>query len=176
ESFYSQYEVLNTIGRGTFAKVKLAYHHLTSTQVAVKVLHKKNLWCYPISSEVDIMMMVNHPNIISLLQVIESDKKIYLIMELAEGQHLYQHIQEAGYMEEDEARGIFRQILSAGSPEDAERHNSAVLLLERTHVWAETCRKPMMLCVCALLRGPARRKGENDASNSKNCPGTRWAL
>ncbi|OBS75854.1 hypothetical protein A6R68_17694 [Neotoma lepida] len=115
ENFYSQYIVLKTIGRGGYAKVKLAHHRLTGTAVAVKVLPKKKLWCYPVMPEVDIMMMVNHPNIISLLQVIESEKRMFLIMELAEGQQLYQYIQEAGYLQEEEDRGIFRQILSAVS-------------------------------------------------------------
>ncbi|XP_049991901.1 sperm motility kinase 2B-like [Alexandromys fortis] len=115
ECFQSQYRVLRTIGQGSNAKVQLAHHRLTGTPVAVKVLHKKKNWCHPIMSEVDIMMMVNHPNIISLLQVIESEKRIYLIMELAEGQQLYQYIRKTGRLQEDEARGIFRQILAGVS-------------------------------------------------------------
>ncbi|KAK7806861.1 hypothetical protein U0070_026753 [Myodes glareolus] len=115
ESFHCQYIVLKTIGWGGFAKVKLAYHRLTGTPVAVKVLRKRKMWCYPVMSEVNIMMMINHPNIISLLQVIESEKRIYLVMELAEGQQLYQYIRQAGHLQEDEARGIFRQIVSAVS-------------------------------------------------------------
>lgn len=115
ESFHSQYIALKTIGRGGSAKVKLAYHRLTGTPVAVKVLRKRKLWCFPVMSEVDIMMMINHPNIISLLQVIESEKRIYLIMELVDGQQLYQYIRKSGHLQEDEARGIFKQILSAVS-------------------------------------------------------------
>ncbi|XP_038195146.1 sperm motility kinase 2B-like [Arvicola amphibius] len=115
ESFHSQYIALKTIGQGGYAKVKLAYHRLTGTPVAVKVLHKKKLWCNPVMSEVDIMMKINHPNIISLLQVIESATRIYLVMELAEGQQLYHYIRKAGHLQEEEARGIFRQILSAVS-------------------------------------------------------------
>ncbi|XP_038195137.1 sperm motility kinase 2B-like [Arvicola amphibius] len=115
ESFQSQYRVLRTIGQGSNAKVQLAHHRLTGTPVAVKVLQKKKKWCHLIMSEVDIMMMVNHPNIISLLQVIESEKRIYLVMELAEGQQLYQYIRKTGHLQEDEARGIFRQILAGVS-------------------------------------------------------------
>ncbi|KAH0500665.1 Sperm motility kinase 2B [Microtus ochrogaster] len=115
ECFQSQYRVLRTIGQGSNAKVQLAHHRLTGTPVAVKVLHKKKNWCHLIMSEVEIMMKVNHPNIISLLQVIESEKRIYLVMELAEGQQLYQYIRKAGHLQEDEARGIFRQILAGVS-------------------------------------------------------------
>nr|XP_021499695.1 sperm motility kinase 1-like [Meriones unguiculatus] len=115
ESFRSQYEVLGTIGRGSNAKVKLAHHRLTGTPVAIKVLLKKKQWCELLTSEVDILMMANHPNIVSLLQVIESEKRIYLIMELVEGQQLYHYIQESGHLQEDEAREIFRQIIAAVS-------------------------------------------------------------
>ncbi|KAL1770173.1 sperm motility kinase 2B-like, partial [Sigmodon hispidus] len=115
EDFYSQYTVLSTLGYGGFAKVKLAEHRLTGTLVAVKIVHKKKMWCYPVMPEADIMKMTNHPNIISLLQVIETEKKIYLIMELAEGQQLYQYIRKNGPLQEDEARRIFLQILSAVS-------------------------------------------------------------
>ncbi|KAK7806856.1 hypothetical protein U0070_026748 [Myodes glareolus] len=115
ESFQSQYRVLRTIGRGSNAKVQLAHHRLTGTPVAVKVLQKKKKWCHSVMTEVDIMMMVSHPNIISLRQVIECEKRIYLVMELAEGQQLYQYIRQTGHLQEDEARGIFRQIISAVS-------------------------------------------------------------
>ncbi|XP_076782632.1 sperm motility kinase 2B-like [Arvicanthis niloticus] len=115
ESFHSQYVVLNTIGQGGYAKVKLARHRLTGKLVAVKIIRKRQQWCHPVTSEVEILKMTNHPNIISLFQVIETKKRIYLIMELAAGKPLYQHIQEAGYLQEDEARKIFKQILSAMS-------------------------------------------------------------
>ncbi|KAL1770189.1 sperm motility kinase 2B-like [Sigmodon hispidus] len=111
ESFQSQYRVLRTIGHGSNAKVYLAHHCLTGTPVAVKVLRKKKC-CQPIRSEVDIMMITNHPNIVSLFQVIESEKRIYLIMELVEGQQLYQSIREAGPLQEDKARRIFKQIIA----------------------------------------------------------------
>ncbi|KAL6030540.1 hypothetical protein STEG23_007339 [Scotinomys teguina] len=113
ETLHSQYAISKTIGQGAFGKVKLAYHRLTGTQVAIKMIQKKKLWGRPASSEVDIMMSVNHPNIISLLQVIESQKNAYLIMELVKGHELYDYVEEAGHLEEDNARGIFRQILNA---------------------------------------------------------------
>ena len=71
-------------------------HHLTGIPMAVKMVDKRKHWCYPVTLEVDIMMMVNHPNIISLEQVIKTEKYIYLIMELAKGMLLYQYIHHAG--------------------------------------------------------------------------------
>ncbi|KAL6091601.1 hypothetical protein STEG23_006076 [Scotinomys teguina] len=103
ETFHSQYVVSKTIGHGAYGKVKLAQHHLTGTPMAVNVLQKKKLWDHPVSSEVDIMMMINHSNIILLVQVIESEKSTYLIMVLAKGHELYDYVQEAGHLEDLQA-------------------------------------------------------------------------
>uniref|UniRef100_A0A8C6G6B0 non-specific serine/threonine protein kinase n=1 Tax=Mus spicilegus TaxID=10103 RepID=A0A8C6G6B0_MUSSI len=113
EKFHAQYEMLETIGQGGCAQVKLARHRLTGTHVAVKVIVKRECWFNPIMSEAELLMMTDHPNIISLLQVIETKKKVYLIMELCEGKSLYQHIQNPGYLQEDEARPLFKQLLGA---------------------------------------------------------------
>ena len=79
------------------------------------MIHKREHWCHPVTSEVEIMMTLNHPNIISLFHVIETKKRLYLITEMCEGKSLYHHIREAGHMQEDEARYIFKQKLSAMS-------------------------------------------------------------
>ena len=95
ESFHSQYVIVKTIGHGSCSNVKLAYHRLTGTPHAVKMIHKREHWCHPVTSEVEIMMTLNHPNIISLFHVIETEKRVYLITELCEGKSLYHHIREA---------------------------------------------------------------------------------
>ena len=112
---YSQYNVVRTIGHGTYAKVLLAQHRLTGTPVAVKVLVKNKPWFQPGMKEANLMKKIKHPNIVSLLQVIETKTRGYLIMELVEGQELYEYIKNSGHIEEDEARQIFLQILSAVS-------------------------------------------------------------
>ena len=113
DGLHAQYVMLETIGHGGCATVKLAQHRLTGTHVAVKTIRKREYWCNRVISEVELLMMADHPNIISLLQVIETKKKVYLIMELCEGKSLYQHIRNAGYLQEDEARALFKQLLSA---------------------------------------------------------------
>ncbi|XP_060229655.1 sperm motility kinase Z-like [Meriones unguiculatus] len=111
--FTRQYTILRTLGQGGTAKVMLAHHCLTGAPVAVKALVKQKKWCEPTVSEVDIMKMLSHPNIVSLLQVIETEKNIYLIMEVVQGEQLLNKIQEAGCLKEEEARNIFVQLLSA---------------------------------------------------------------
>lgn len=54
-----------------------------------------------------LMMMGDHLNMISLLQVIVSKTKLCLIMELVEGQQLSKFIQKYGYLKQDKVRKIF---------------------------------------------------------------------
>ncbi|ERE82121.1 sperm motility kinase Z-like protein [Cricetulus griseus] len=113
EIFTSQYTVLRKLGQGANAKVMLAQHRLTGVQVAVKVLVRERQWRQPCVSEVDILMAIRHPNIVSLLQVIETEKNIYLIMEMAEGEQLFHYVCESGGLQENEARELFHQIIGA---------------------------------------------------------------
>lgn len=113
ENLRAQYTILRTIGQGSCAQVKLAHHRLTGAAVAIKVLLKEKRRSVLIRSEVGIMKRMNHPNIISLLQIIETEQNIFLILELADGCELWDWIQQAGYLQEGMARKIFRQIVHA---------------------------------------------------------------
>ncbi|XP_057253124.1 MAP/microtubule affinity-regulating kinase 3 isoform X14 [Pezoporus wallicus] len=92
------YRLLKTIGKGNFAKVKLARHILTGRELF---------------REVRIMKILNHPNIVKLFEVIETDKTLYLIMEYASGGEVFDYLVAHGRMKEKEARAKFRQIVSA---------------------------------------------------------------
>nr|XP_020478894.1 MAP/microtubule affinity-regulating kinase 4 [Monopterus albus] len=110
------YRLLKTIGKGNFAKVKLARHILTSREVAIKIIDKTQLnptSLQKLYREVRIMKMLNHPNIVRLFEVIETEKTLYLIMEYASGGEVFDYLVSHGRMKEKEARAKFRQIVSA---------------------------------------------------------------
>ncbi|XP_074005557.1 MAP/microtubule affinity-regulating kinase 3 isoform X7 [Numenius arquata] len=92
------YRLLKTIGKGNFAKVKLARHILTGRELF---------------REVRIMKILNHPNIVKLFEVIEKEKTLYLVMEYASGGEVFDYLVAHGRMKEKEARAKFRQIVSA---------------------------------------------------------------
>uniref|UniRef100_A0A669E0Q7 non-specific serine/threonine protein kinase n=1 Tax=Oreochromis niloticus TaxID=8128 RepID=A0A669E0Q7_ORENI len=82
------YRLLKTIGKGNFAKVKLARHMLTGREVAIKIIDKTQLnpnSLQKLFREVRIMKILNHPNIVKLFEVIETERTLYLVMEYASG-------------------------------------------------------------------------------------------
>uniref|UniRef100_A0A8C8DU44 MAP/microtubule affinity-regulating kinase 3 n=1 Tax=Oryzias sinensis TaxID=183150 RepID=A0A8C8DU44_9TELE len=110
------YRLLKTIGKGNFAKVKLARHILTGKEVAIKIIDKTQLnptSLQKLFREVRIMKTLNHPNIVQLFEVIETEKTLYLVMEYASGGEVFDYLVAHGRMKEKEARAKFRQIVSA---------------------------------------------------------------
>lgn len=111
-----KYKLLKTIGKGNFAKVKLAKHIPTGVEVAIKIIDKTALnqsSLQKLFREVRIMKQLDHPNIVKLYQVIENETTLYLVMEYASGGELFDYLVAHGRMKEKEARAKFRQIVSA---------------------------------------------------------------
>lgn len=111
-----KYRLIKTIGKGNFAKVKLAKHELIGKEVAIKIIDKTQLnqsSLQKLFREVKIMKCLDHPNIVKLYEVIQTEKTLYLVMEYASGGEVFDYLVAHGRMKEKEARAKFRQIVSA---------------------------------------------------------------
>ncbi|CAB54262.2 Serine/threonine-protein kinase par-1 [Caenorhabditis elegans] len=111
-----KYKLLKTIGKGNFAKVKLAKHVITGHEVAIKIIDKTALnpsSLQKLFREVKIMKQLDHPNIVKLYQVMETEQTLYLVLEYASGGEVFDYLVAHGRMKEKEARAKFRQIVSA---------------------------------------------------------------
>uniref|UniRef100_A0A3Q2HJJ0 non-specific serine/threonine protein kinase n=1 Tax=Equus caballus TaxID=9796 RepID=A0A3Q2HJJ0_HORSE len=110
------YRVLRTLGEGSFGKVKLALHIPTGTEVAIKIIPKKeqsastakNLLC-----EVHSLKTLRHPHIVGLLEVINTEDTLFLVTEFVSGGDMHEHVMKHGPLTEEEARDRFRQLVSA---------------------------------------------------------------
>ncbi|XP_076332866.1 uncharacterized protein LOC143237471 [Tachypleus tridentatus] len=111
------YDLGDVIGRGHFAVVKLARHVFTGEKVAVKVIDKTKLDDVSrahLYQEVRCMKLVQHPNVVRLYEVIDTQTKLYLILELGDGGDMYDYIMKNDKgVDEDTARKFFQQIVHA---------------------------------------------------------------
>ena len=104
------------IGQGTFGKVKIGVHNLTSEKVAIKVLEKAKIADVAdverVAREIYILKLIRHENLIQLYDIIDTPKKIYLIMEYAPGGELFDYIVASKKLKERDACKFFQQILA----------------------------------------------------------------
>ncbi|VDD88981.1 unnamed protein product, partial [Enterobius vermicularis] len=108
------YDLEKTIGKGHFAVVKLASHVFTGEKVAVKVIDKSKFdekIASHFMQEVRCMKLVQHPNIVRLYEVIDTQTKLFLILELGD-YDMYDFIMRNG-CPEDIAQQYFCQIINA---------------------------------------------------------------
>ncbi|KAK4152554.1 hypothetical protein C8A00DRAFT_44407 [Chaetomidium leptoderma] len=110
------YNIVKTLGEGSFGKVKLAVHRSTGQQVALKIISRKNLISRDmqgrVEREIEYLQLLRHPHIIKLFTVIKTPTEIIMVLEYAGGE-LFDYIVAHGKMQEDEARRFFQQMLCA---------------------------------------------------------------
>ncbi|KAB5572675.1 Pkinase-domain-containing protein [Coniochaeta sp. 2T2.1] len=110
------YNIIRTLGEGSFGKVKLAVHRSTGQQVALKIITRKKLISRDmqgrVEREIEYLQLLRHPHIIKLYTVIKTPTEIIMVLEYA-GDELFDYIVTHGKMKENEARRFFQQMLCA---------------------------------------------------------------
>jgi len=119
------YVLGETLGIGTFGKVKVGFHQITNHKVAVKILNRQKIKSLDvvgkIRREIQNLKLFRHPHIIKLYQVISTPTDIFMVMEYVAGGELFDYIVKHGKLTEDKARRFFQQIMSG--VEYCHRHN-----------------------------------------------------
>ncbi|KAL8594155.1 hypothetical protein ACOMHN_018095 [Nucella lapillus] len=111
------YEVGEKIGQGNFGKVYEATHKATGVKWAIKSINKEKAGSSAlklVEREVTILKRVNHPNIINLKEIIESPKRMYLVMEICTEGELADRVKEKRFSE-SETKQIMSKLASAVS-------------------------------------------------------------
>ena len=106
------------IGSGGFAKVVLGIHIPTGEKVAIKIMDKQQILSDELNkervlSEIAILKIVRHNNIIKLYEVMETPQKIYLVMEYCDGGELFDYIVSKQHLSEKQACTFFQEIIDA---------------------------------------------------------------
>ncbi|SCV02992.1 LANO_0G01486g1_1 [Lachancea nothofagi CBS 11611] len=120
----------STLGAGSTGKVLMAQHESTGQQAAVKIVSKSifgaqgngnsstmigssepDMLPYGIEREIIIMKLLNHPNVLRLYDVWETNSSLYMVLEYVEKGELFNLLVERGPLPENEAIRFFRQII-----------------------------------------------------------------
>ena len=110
-----EYTVKETIGTGTFSKVKLGIRKATGEKVAIKILDKSKIKTIPdkqrVERELNILKKINHINIIKIIQTKEGINNIYIIMEYIDND-LFLHIVNSRRLDEKESALYYFQLIT----------------------------------------------------------------
>ena len=110
------YLIKNTLGSGTFGKVKLGIYLPTQEKVAVKILEKSKMTekddQIRLEREFEMLAQFNHPNLIMVTEIFESDNNYYTVMDYCEGGELFNYIVKNKYLSEKESSFFYYQIIS----------------------------------------------------------------
>lgn len=91
--FHFKYTLHKQIGKGGYSTVYLGQHNKTGKEVAVKVLTKETLRIKGVDAsqlkyEIQAGWQSNHPNLLGVYELHETQTSLYIIMELIKGQSL----------------------------------------------------------------------------------------
>ena len=112
------YEFTKNLGKGGYGKVFQVRNKKTGQLYACKKLSKLNVNnLIKFRREINILVKMDHPNIIKLYDVFESQNSLYLIMEECHGGELFdrilKRIESNEMYSEKEACEIIQQVMSA---------------------------------------------------------------
>jgi len=113
-NFFDYYEMLDDLGEGIFGSVKLGVEKKTKERVAIKIIKKNKTKPSDIElvrTEIDVMKLCHHPNVVQLLDHFENAEYIFIVMEYIRGGRLTDYMKEKKYnFTEKRAAEIIYQI------------------------------------------------------------------
>jgi len=108
------YDLKGLIGfPGSFGEVRVAVDLRSGKAYAVKMMKVHKYISTVIKSEIEIMKMLNHENVASIIAVYENKKKVYIVMEKYDGGDLFDLVVSKGgkFTDEAESALMVKQIL-----------------------------------------------------------------
>ena len=109
------YRLGRVLGSGQFGKVRRAVSVFDpSLEVAVKSIDKTKIKTpETFMREVEILRLMDHPNIVKIFETFEDSKSYHIVMELCQGKELIICLGDLGGFDEKRASSILIKILSA---------------------------------------------------------------
>ena len=116
EEVERKYKFGRTLGQGTFATVKMATSLSDGSKWAVKIIKRSALSSEDeesLKTEIQILQLTKHPNIVTVKEVFYCKHYVYLVMELMTGGELFDRIVSKDHYSEQETKMALAQIVVA---------------------------------------------------------------
>ena len=111
------YEVKKKLGCGKFGLVKLGIEKKTGQKVAIKIMKKSSMDSSDLElvrTEIEILKICQHPNIIRLYNVFENADYMYIIMEYCSGGDLFSYLENRHFrIPEERASTLIHKMSTA---------------------------------------------------------------
>ena len=94
-----KYKILNKIGQGGMSVVYLAMNEKANKQWAIKEIRKDGVKDFQVVKqslivETDLLKKLDHPNLPSIVDIIEDDNTFLIVMDYVEGRSLEKELEE----------------------------------------------------------------------------------
>jgi len=110
----SDFELVRTLGTGSFGRVKFGKYKTDGQYYAVKFMKKHEIIKLKqvdhINGERSIMLQLNHPFIVNMKGSFKDDRYIYIVMEVVTGGELFTHLRKARKFTDEQAKFYGAQI------------------------------------------------------------------
>lgn len=106
----ARYDIKALIGKGSFSRVVRVENRSTKQPYAIKMIEKREGRAV-FETELSVLRRVRHTNIIQLIEVFESQDRVYMVMELATGGELFDRIVAKGTFTERDATRVVQMAL-----------------------------------------------------------------
>lgn len=103
------------IGHGQFGVVNVATHTTTQKSVAIKSVVKERMTPLEVTQqrrEIEVLKMCQHTNIVKLIDLFETDKHYYVVMEYMRGKDLFDYLESRQFtLPEGQVKRITLQLI-----------------------------------------------------------------
>ena len=111
------YDIKEKLGSGKFGLIKLGINKKTNQKVAIKIMSKSNMAnddLELVRTEIEILKICQHPNIIQLYDVFENINYFYIIMEYCPGGDLFSYLEKRNFrLPENQACKFMHKMCAA---------------------------------------------------------------
>ena len=110
-----KYKILNKIGQGGMSVVYLAMNEKANKQWAIKEIRKDGVKDFQVVKqslivETDLLKKLDHPNLPSIVDIIEDDNTFLIVMDYVEGRSLEKELEEYGAQRQDKVIEWAKQL------------------------------------------------------------------